>query len=761
MMQLLLSKKASETPGYYAPQQKRRFSTRAQGSNGQPIFKISGARSLVSILVALFFSVSAYASHYKGGQITYEDLGSGTYKVTVKSYWRSQLPGSVVPSYSGSPTLNTNLSMVSLTPLPDGVTVEKVEEQIVTWPTPGLYTISWTSCCRVNGGANFSQTDMGLFAAVNYDPAKPSSSPQFYDLPVFNYAANVPLSFGFNNTDPENHDQEYTLNIPYGIATNPYGNMTATGFSISNNGTVSWTNPQQGIWLVNVKLEEKINGVLTGAYVYRDFMLNIVPTTNHAPVLGSLNAQTIREGQTLQFNVNATEPDGNQATLRASGLPMSMGAAFAQTTTGNSPNGTFTWTPPAGSSGTYSVQFVATDNVNPPLSAQQTVTVNVLPLCNLTATAAVTNVPCGNDITGAITVTATGGTNYEYSIDGGIIFQNSNVFTSLAPGTYEVVVKDGVCSSPVQTIAIIANPLPVVTLNNFASVCSSNSNITLTGGQPLGGTYSGKGVSNGVFNPAVAGLGTHTISYAFTNNNGCVNTATATITVGAGFTANAGPDKTVVTNYNQMKCVTLTGSASNSNGAYSYLWSNGATTASINVCPTTTTTYTLTVTNAAGCTATDQVTVKAINASCGNRNEKVTICHNGHEICVSVNAVQAHLAHGDVLGSCLPSGNQPGKPSNGGGCNNNKIASDIVMTAVPNPFAQTTQIDFVMPETGAYALEVYDLKGMLVKKVAEGAATANERRSIEVNGSQWPKGVYMARLITGKEVKVIKIVLSK
>jgi len=40
-------------------------------------------------------------------------------------------------------------------------------------------------------------------------------------------------------------------------------------------------------------------------------------------------------------------------------------------------------------------------------------------------------------------------------------------------------------------------------------------------------------------------------------------------------------------------------------------------------------------------------------------NEKVTICHippgnpgNAHSITVSVNAVPAHLAHGDSLGAC-------------------------------------------------------------------------------------------------------------
>ncbi|MGI4740637.1 MAG: hypothetical protein ACRYG7_36155 [Janthinobacterium lividum] len=37
-------------------------------------------------------------------------------------------------------------------------------------------------------------------------------------------------------------------------------------------------------------------------------------------------------------------------------------------------------------------------------------------------------------------------------------------------------------------------------------------------------------------------------------------------------------------------------------------------------------------------------------------NEKVVICHNGHEISVSVNALQAHLAHGDQVGSCSSGG---------------------------------------------------------------------------------------------------------
>jgi hypothetical protein len=33
-------------------------------------------------------------------------------------------------------------------------------------------------------------------------------------------------------------------------------------------------------------------------------------------------------------------------------------------------------------------------------------------------------------------------------------------------------------------------------------------------------------------------------------------------------------------------------------------------------------------------------------------HDKVTLCHNGHEITVSMNAQNAHVAHGDSIGPC-------------------------------------------------------------------------------------------------------------
>jgi hypothetical protein len=41
-----------------------------------------------------------------------------------------------------------------------------------------------------------------------------------------------------------------------------------------------------------------------------------------------------------------------------------------------------------------------------------------------------------------------------------------------------------------------------------------------------------------------------------------------------------------------------------------------------------------------------------VTADCHNNNKKVVICHKGHNLSVSANALPAHLRHGDSLGQC-------------------------------------------------------------------------------------------------------------
>ena len=78
---------------------------------------------------------------------------------------------------------------------------------------------------------------------------------------------------------------------------------------------------------------------------------------------------------------------------------------------------------------------------------------------------------------------------------------------------------------------ITVNNFPMVICPSDLMLCIDDDVLTLTGAWPLGGIYSGNGVSEGQFNPANAGIGTHEINYSYSDFNGCNNTCTFTITV--------------------------------------------------------------------------------------------------------------------------------------------------------------------------------------------------------------------------------------
>ena len=79
---------------------------------------------------------------------------------------------------------------------------------------------------------------------------------------------------------------------------------------------------------------------------------------------------------------------------------------------------------------------------------------------------------------------------------------------------------------------VIENAHPDVTCPADMDVCINAGGQTLAGGNPTGGVYSGTGVTDGIFYPAVAGVGAHTITYTYEDmETGCSDFCTFTITV--------------------------------------------------------------------------------------------------------------------------------------------------------------------------------------------------------------------------------------
>jgi gliding motility-associated-like protein len=164
-------------------------------------------------------------------------------------------------------------------------------------------------------------------------------------------------------------------------------------------------------------------------------------------------------------------------------------------------------------------------------------------------------------------------------------YENSCGGTSIGSGTtisvtpnnstsYFVRAEGGTCGNTVCadiSINVLDADAYMVAFDN---ACGIGQPFTLNNGIPLGGTYSGTGVSGGMFDPAVAGVGVHTVTYSYTETNGCTANATADIEITEStIEASAIP---VIESCTEGG-VTIVVSATGGSGFYNYEWSNGAT----------------------------------------------------------------------------------------------------------------------------------------------------------------------------------------
>jgi hypothetical protein len=106
-------------------------------------------------------------------------------------------------------------------------------------------------------------------------------------------------------------------------------------------------------------------------------------------------------------------------------------------------------------------------------------------------------------------------------------------------------------------------------------------------------------------------------------------------------------------------------------GFSQYSWSNNITTQANSVSPTTTTNYSVTVTNAAGCTGSAQVTVTVNNPPNAGNNNSANVCNSttgGGTTTINLNSL---IIGGSMGGAFTPIGGAPsltgGNTFNGNG----------------------------------------------------------------------------------------------
>ncbi|HXH98664.1 MAG TPA: PKD domain-containing protein [Sphingobacteriaceae bacterium] len=190
------------------------------------------------------------------------------------------------------------------------------------------------------------------------------------------------------------------------------------------------------------------------------------------------------------------------------------------------------------------------------------------------------------------------------------------------PATKTVIVRmvaySGITCMDDELIPVTLLAVPRVQFDSIPDLCSDSDVIQLTQAKEMHGvltgtgTYTGKGVTpGGMFNQAVAGIGTHTLTYTFVADNGCSDFKTQTVTVNEIPTVTLGADLFVLDGGRIKLNAVTTGSN------LTYKWTpstyldqddilNPVTT------PTEDITYTLTVTTDKGCIASDEIFIKVL-----------------------------------------------------------------------------------------------------------------------------------------------------
>ncbi len=234
----------------------------------------------------------------------------------------------------------------------------------------------------------------------------------------------------------------------------------------------------------------------------------------------------------------------------------------------------------------------------------------------------------------------------------------------------------------------------------------------------------------------------------------------------------AGNDQTSYFGYQPNECVQLSGMVSDGNAPYQFEWVSNSGTflgSDITVCPENSDVYTLIVTDATGCSASDEVEVCVINVECSAGNSgkmKVEMCqipqgnpNNAHTICVSPSSVPAHLANGCLLGACDEQnncGNVSAMNQQEWNLRNN--SSDLLISAFPNPTNAVTTISLSSKYEGEIYVLLTDMSGRTLEQLFKGRIEERKNRTFDVNLESFDKGLYLINVRgSNQSIKSVKI----
>ncbi|MCD4695396.1 MAG: gliding motility-associated C-terminal domain-containing protein [Bacteroidales bacterium] len=282
-------------------------------------------------ILNIFIASIAFATHERAGEIMFTHINGRTYQVRVITY-------TYAPSPADRPELEIKWGDGTASILPRTVPYIDLTPEIRRNEYLGTHTYAG------NGSFKISLEDPNRNYGIVNIPNSVNIPFYIETLLVINpflgansspVLLNPPLDYGcvdrlyIHNPaayDPDGDSLSYRLTVCRGANGLPIPGYTfpyaSSSFSIDElSGDLIWDEPIiQGEYNVAFIIEEWRNGQRVG-YVTRDLQIKIDACENDPPVIYALDDTCITAGQLLQFEVSASDPNGDLIALSGRGSP--------------------------------------------------------------------------------------------------------------------------------------------------------------------------------------------------------------------------------------------------------------------------------------------------------------------------------------------------------------------------------------------------------------------------------------------------------
>ncbi|MCD4769105.1 MAG: gliding motility-associated C-terminal domain-containing protein [Bacteroidales bacterium] len=282
-----------------------------------------------TFILALFLSVfSAYPTHNRAGEITYKQISDLTFEITITTftYVLSQADRSQLEVEWGD-------NSISIAPRDPNQTVylpnyykKNIYIKTHTYPGPGIYKIVVQDPNRNFGILNIPNSVNVVFSIstiLMVNPALGSNdTPILLNPPYDNAALGHKFIHNPGAFDPDGDSLSYNLTVCTKEDGVPIENYTLPPASNEIyvdpvSGDFVWDSPiHLGTYNVAIEINEWRKGYKIGIVV-RDMQLEVYETDNNPPVIDPLGVYCVEAGDTVEFDVMATDVDGDIISLFA------------------------------------------------------------------------------------------------------------------------------------------------------------------------------------------------------------------------------------------------------------------------------------------------------------------------------------------------------------------------------------------------------------------------------------------------------------